>query len=356
MLLMHGNPPPMDVPSHCLYLPISNEATRRSNNADLFIQMKLGGTLFRTLVAAMILLVCRPAIAGPIFPTRGLLIAPKWRGVCDTSTTLDAVGFWSTINRGFNSDQDRFGWAVITGAMVEIARWNGTSSLFALGGVELDADTRNDISFNPRGAFWEEGVMFAHQGTKYDWQLGAIYRCRHDVDNGDPRETIGAFEQRTLIYGSLSARIIGHPTDLFGTRSQTTGWLRGEAYLFREDDRIPLADEGTGRTDFRNIAWTLGGGIKTHVLNLGQNFLYAEGEVNFSCFGKRSGFFERFQRVGTIAEDLYGEIGYETEGNAGRLQLFVSGTSFNDDGSTPAPRDSKFIGVGMHLSGIEFVR
>ncbi len=296
------------------------------------------------------------SVAGPIFPTRGILLAPKWYEKTDTNSTLDHAGFWATIARGIGSDEDRFGWSVTTGAVIEFARWSGTSSLFAFGGMELVSDTRNDISFNPRGAFWEEGVMFARTTPKFDWELGLVYRCRHDVDNGDTRETIGALEQRTLIYGSLSSKIISGPTDILNLHTHTTGWLRGDAYLFREDDRLPINSQGSSTTDFNKLAWTIGGGAKTHLLNLGDNFLYAEAEVNFSAFGKSAGFISRYTEIGTIATDLYGEVGYETSGRVGRLQLFINGTSFTDDGSTPVARNSQFIGLGIHLTAVDFSR
>src|ERR1044071_7564096 len=134
----------------------------------------------RFLVPLALLVLYVPfAAAGPVFPTRGFLISPRWTGKVDTTSVFDHASYWAEVQRGLGSDSDRWGWSISMGAIWEFARWGGNKSLLAFTGMELTADTHNDISFNPRGAYWEEGLMYAVQEPRgFDWSVGSVYRCR----------------------------------------------------------------------------------------------------------------------------------------------------------------------------------
>src|SRR5207249_2000646 len=148
----------------------------------------------------------------------------------------DRAGYWAQLHRGFGSDSDRWGWSVSMGAIWEFARFGGNRSLFAITGMELIADTHNNITFNPHGAVWEEGIVYAEHDRSLDWQLGAMYRCRHDIDNGDPNQYSDVFGGRTLIYCSLAGKAIWKSDKLFGLNIPTKAWLHADAYMIREDN------------------------------------------------------------------------------------------------------------------------
>ena len=90
---------------------------------------------------------CPRATAGPIFPSRGFLLSPKWdtsatdRMIGDTTSVFDHAGYWAQVQRGIGSDSDRWGWSVTMGAIFEIARWDGNKSLSGFTGMELSEYT-----------------------------------------------------------------------------------------------------------------------------------------------------------------------------------------------------------------------
>lgn len=56
---------------------------------------------------------------------------------------------------------------------------------------ELNANSLNDISFNPRQAIWEENLVYLHNLGKFNnkhfiYNINLFHRCKHDIDNLDP--------------------------------------------------------------------------------------------------------------------------------------------------------------------------
>ena len=295
------------------------------------------------------------AIAGPIFPTRGFLMQPRWYGKTDTNSIFDHAGYWAELQRGFNSDSDRWGWSVMMGAIFEFARWQGDKSLFGFTGMELLANTHNDISFKPQGAIWEEGLVYAvHESDRFDWQLGTIYRCKHSIDNSDPDQYSEQGQQRTLIYCSLSGKAIWTAEKLFGLRLPTTAWLHGDAYLIREDYRLPQADDDIG-TEFNHLAWSVGEAFQTKIFEWGVHSVYLMLNTDFSAFSHNTGFLNRFASVAQITFDDHAELGYEFHGRMGRLQVYAGWEQWQDDGQTPIPRNAQFALLGVRMTGADMV-
>ncbi len=295
------------------------------------------------------------AFAGPIFPTRGFLLDPKWTGKTDTTSIFDHASYWAEVQHGFNSDSDRWAWSVSMGGIWEFARWSGERSLFAFTGMELTANNHNDIDFKPRGAMWEEGLVYAvHESSEFDWQIGTIYRCRHDIDNIDPQGYSDINQQRTLIYCSLSGKAIWNSNKLMGMNMPTTAWLHGDAYLVREDYRIPSTDYGMG-TSFQDLAWSVGPAFQSKLVQWNTSSLYLMANVNFTAFGNDSGFISRFGAVSKLTVDTHAEIGYEFHGREGRMQIYAGWEAWEDDGQTPIPRNTQYALLGIRVTGSELV-
>jgi hypothetical protein len=309
----------------------------------------------KILLISLFLMITHAAIAGPIFPTRGFLLDPKWTGKTDSTSIFDHASYWAEVQHGFNSDSDRWGWSVSMGAIWEFARWGGDQSLFAFTGLELIANTHDDIDFKPRGAMWEEGLMYAvHENKDFDWQIGTIYRCRHDIDNIDPAGYSDIDQQRTLIYCSLEGKAIVHSDKLFGLPCLTTSWLHADLYLVREDYRIPASD-GIYGTNFMNLAWSVGPAFQSKLVQWNTTSLYLMINENFTAFGPDSGFFNRFGAVAKLTVDSHAEIGYEFHGREGRMQLYAGWEAWEDDGQTPIPRNTSYALLGIRVTGVDLV-
>jgi hypothetical protein len=304
------------------------------------------------LVIALLAAISQPLLAGPIFPSRGFLMHPRWDGP-DSTIIFGHSGFYSGITRGLGSDSDRWGWTIQIGAILEFARWDGNKSLFAFSSNEIIADTHSDIDFNPRGAIWEEGLQYSvHESSRLDWDAGMIYRCRHDIDNADPEQYNGIGAQRTLIYCSAMGRLLWR-LDSTSVALPITAWLRSDVYAIEEDYRLPYSDGHVG-TSFDKLAWSLQPGILAKLITWNASSIYLFGHATLSAFGSDTGFMQRWKSIDRLTLDAHVEAGYEFHGLASRLQLFAGFEQWQDDGQTPIPRDSRQVLIGFRLVGTEF--
>ena len=291
--------------------------------------------------------------AGPVWPTRGFLMQPKWTGKVDTNSVFDHGGYWANVARGFNSDSDRWAWDISMGAIFEFARWGDDKALVAFTGMELTADLNDAIAFRPRGAFWHEGIFFAEQSSNtFEWQAGTIYTCRHDIDNGDPGQYSDVFGERTLIYCSLSGKAIWNTDKLLGLNSPTTAWLHGDFYLIGEDYRLPRYEQGVG-TDFQAIQWSVGPAFQSKFAQWERSSLYLEANANYTAFGKDT--LNRFKAIKQITVDAHTELGYEIHGRAARIQFYLGWDQWQDDGAVPIPRNAQYVSIGVRTTGTDLV-
>jgi hypothetical protein len=323
--------------------------------------MKSPTTKIRSIAgcSALALLALSPMLsyAGPIFPSRGVVPRPLWMPRDSSrggAISLDRAGFFGGVTRGFGSTGERFAWQIDISALAELWRWGEDASLMAIASQELQSDIYNDIAFNPRGIFWEEGLLFTKRATGFDWQTGFLYRCRHDVDNADPLLRSGYSEQRTLIYMSLPFRVMFDPMDIVG-RNNFEPWVKADIYLIRQDYRIPKRFDGIGN-DFRNLAFGVSTGGNIELARFDKSNFYTRGEASLSLYGANDGFMSRFSTLRSSTLDGRIELGYRSFGRAAAVQYFVSYESLEDDASVPTPANSKFFSVGFRLSGVELSR
>ncbi|HEY3876701.1 MAG TPA: hypothetical protein VGM92_14595, partial [Candidatus Kapabacteria bacterium] len=125
-------------------------------------------------------------------------------------------------------------------------------------------------------------------------------------------------------------------------------------YLVREDYRIPGLDNNIG-TNFQDLAWSLGPAFQSKLIVWQHSSLYAMANVDFTAFGRDSGFISRFGSISKLAVDSHAELGYELHGNAGRIQFYVGWESWQDDGQTPIPRNANSVLLGVRTTGTELI-
>ncbi|MCB0712872.1 MAG: hypothetical protein KDD67_11130 [Ignavibacteriae bacterium] len=151
----------------------------------------------------------------------------------DRIVTLDPLGDTTVQSDGFTllpgarlyGEFARYGngvgathrWNAKMGGYSEFARWDSSWSISIVGTMEVLVDSTNDIEFNPRAIFWEEGLMIA---TSAPWssdesiQFGYTHRCKHDIDNVERITSTDKLPQRTLIYSGPFLRILHRPVKL----------------------------------------------------------------------------------------------------------------------------------------------
>lgn len=202
----------------------------------------------------MLLVVCGAIALAQRFPDRWMTLNPlldSTRQVQQgTLGWMHSVVGWGEFG-GYLSGDREHAWIQRIGALVELVRIGDRSSLAFASEIEFIANPDNDIRFNPRAVFWQEGLLFTYKAGQSFWQLGYYHRCKHDVDNLD----IG--RQRSLIYGSIIGKSL-IPVVLAGWSGGAV--IRGDLYTIRLDDRTPPNDWEDIPNVERLLA-TLGGSI-----------------------------------------------------------------------------------------------
>jgi hypothetical protein len=276
--------------------------------------------------------------AGPIFPSRFVTIAPKLRPQSDPSGAkyLTQHGLWANLQKGFKSAGDRFGWSIAFGGILEFFSWSG-ASLGMQGSIEILADTRNDISFNPQGVNWEEGFIYNQQIGNVELSGGYLHRCVHNVDNLQTTNPEARNMQRTLIYGSLTSRALLRDFYMKGI-GMVSAWVGADYYIVTEDYRYP-EQQIKLQPDVEQLKLSIDGGFSTRIIGRGVASLYAR-------LGGRLAFYSD-----TTITDYRAEFGLNIKGEALTMQIFLGGEGLSDDGGSVIPRPSDFFYLGIRFLG-----
>ncbi len=278
------------------------------------------------------------AIAGPIFPTRSIIMAPQFRSPLDTTkgaVFLKEQGIWGDITKGFQSSGDRFYWSISTGGIIQFVEWEH-SAIYLIGDYEMAADQHSSIYFHPRGIFWTEGVLYMDKIGETEFHTGYINRCHHDIDDLE-NNIVGAGEQRTLIYSSILERGVWRDVNLSGIHS--TLWAQADEYVFREDYHMPDT-ASKPNTDMSRIIASLSAGGK---------FDLPIGSAN--TYLRASGVAAAYNKFQTVTFDARVELGLELIGAGSTMNIFLGAESLQDDGSRPSPVNSKYVYLGFRFMG-----
>jgi hypothetical protein len=254
---------------------------------------------------------------------------------------------WGGVQRGLGSIEERFGWLLDVGAVVELYQWQH-SSLLAVSGMQLNADTHNEISFNPSGVIWEEHLMYATRGEGTNWQFGFAQRCRHDVDNLDIKKSTGEAQQRTLIYSSISGKVVFERATKYGLDVNSS--FDGDLYVIAQDYRLPKSTSAS----LPNMERLIGSAGFTSELSFSghaSSGLYLTQSLTASLFAAEGGIFRKFASVDMVDMDYRMELGYLIPGRGGRMRIFAGWESLADDGTMPIPEHNQYFFLGVRITG-----
>ncbi len=306
------------------------------------VQIIASVTLHHEICNSAFSILAIPCFAGPIFPSRSIILAPQFRSPLDTTKGalfLRQQGIWGNLARGFGSENNRQGWSISTGGILQFVEWQN-AMIYMTGDFDVLADTYNDISFNPRDIFWTEGVCFGYRFDETELAVGYIHRCHHDIDNLDSN-TVGTGERRTLIYGSLMARGVWRDMSFFRRFGiQGSFWAQLDQYLIKQDTRRP--DQSSPRpTDMEKLNSSISVGGKIGFLFLGDISLYLRIVHSFSAYDSYK----------TWVHDSRGELGLEFIGEALSMNVFFGAESLQDDLNRPSPHNSSYSYIGIRFTG-----
>lgn len=293
----------------------------------------------RPLLTSLFLLLASASLAGPLFPARSFILAPKFRDLKDTTKGakfLRQNGLWGNLARGFKSTDERFAWSMSFGGIIQFVE--GENSMFYLqGDADVLSDTHNDIGFNPRAIFWTEGLVYGLRlDSTNELHLGYVHRCKHDIDNLD-KHVVAANEERTLIYGSVMGKYVARDFDFLDINTSTSAQL--DMYLYKQDYRYPYELTGLPPSvDDLNMSLELTGKLDYGMI--GDVTAYFRGQLRFASYN----WFD------FLTVDSRYEVGVEFKGEVTTMDVFFGFENLmNDDMNRPSPVPSDYMYVGFRF-------
>lgn len=270
-------------------------------------------------------LIERGQVTNPLWDQRDPVPAGVVRG-------LHAYGGWFVFGPYLAGDDDH-AWHHEIGGFLELLRTPRTSLLVTTQ-IEFIADPHNEIDFNPRAIFWEEGLVLTRRLRGFDLQVGYYHRCKHDIDNLD----LGV--ERSLVYGSLRGRAIvplaeARPHDAYAAVS-------ADLYTLAWEGREPSAFEGLG-TDWGRLLGSADAIVHVRRSLAGAGVgVYATAYGGLHVYGARDGFFDRFTRLRRAYPHGGVAAGLSLRGRA-TLRLGVEYEYLPDTGIPVIPRGAHLV-------------
>jgi hypothetical protein len=235
--------------------------------------------------------------------------------------------------RGFRSAADERAWTLVVATSLPLKQLR--DSLWLIGVVShlLQANSLNDIGFNPRSARWEEQLVLLWRRKQWSFYGGLLHFCKHEIDNADPPNT----DEPVVGYQPTKRVIILHGP-FGGLRYQhqwTSAWqgaaeVRAFFFAIAKDYRI------RGNDEFRWSRLRTAVAVRFRLLWHG-GLLRKFGELSY--------------RLAMFQAPLMGRHEYRIEIGGAPLALpiafVVYGEQLFDDLSRPFPHPSRSIGVGV---------
>lgn len=252
---------------------------------------------------------------------------------------MHAVGGWGEFS-GYRLVRDNdHAWLQRLGGYVELLRVGNEMSLAFLSDIEFIADPHNDIRFNPRAIFWEEGFLFTQRLKDTYWQLGYFHRCKHDIDNS----ILGI--ERSLIFGSLygAYALLWRPENQF---AEGLFSFRADLYTIRQDDRFPASTRPL-EPNLKKMMGSLGASAhfrKTLASRYWGIYSTFWSTVNF--YGEKEGIINRFDGIRSALFSGGFTLGIALQGNV-HMRLGVSYEYLADAGINPTPGKAHLMSVGV---------
>jgi hypothetical protein len=306
------------------------------------------------IVAAFLAISVATPLCGQLYAHRTLVPVP----LDDTTRSigfLPAIDYFADVQRSSGSAGDDRAWGIRLAGTAELWRVGRGMSVLLSAADEVAANSLKDGGFNPRGISWELGFAVVRRFAAFDWQVGFVHICRHEVDNTDhprmpatPPDYIPT--ERTMSANGPRTALVLRPVALGsvgGRRVQLRGALAGESYHHKWDGRTAPDTTRTMAFD----SWMQAEGAASAAIRL---------EVEL---WRRSALFIRGSGIGVFFRGADGrpvtsgvrsnhriEAGWRMPGSGAALELYVATERLFDDVMMPDPRPSRMTGIGLRLA------
>ena len=262
-------------------------------------------------------------------------------------------------NNSFRNEKDR---VYRLNGILEVYRNNRDIIAFNLSN-ELNANSLNDIGFNPRQSIWEENLTYLHNFGTYNSKyymanVSLFHRCKHEVDNSDSPEGDATKPdyiptKRVIILTGINTGLtvsntryqINKGEDIKNQEIYTNKlryFIKGdlEYYLFSSDIRQP---NDSITYDWSNL-------IASSRINLRLNYnIYKDIHI----FNSNELTLFWFKEVGAKSNYKI-EIGSSIQTKGISLDVFFINQYIFDELAFINQNPSNFIGLGVRLLDINF--
>ena len=307
-----------------------------------------------TVVFALLCAAAATPLGAQLYAHRTLVPVP----LDDTTRArgfMPAIDYFADVQRSSGSAGDDRAWGIRLAGTAEMWRVGRNMSVLITAADEVAANSLKDGGFNPRGISWELGVAIVRRFAAFDWQIGFVHVCRHEVDNTDhPRIPVTppdyAPTERTMSANGPRMSIILRPAVLpsvLGRRVTIRGIVAGESYSHKWDGRT--APDTTPSMAYNS--WIHAQGAASGAVRI-----EADMWKRSAVFVRASGISVLFR--GTTANPVTArlranhriEAGWRLPGAGAAMELYLATERLFDDVMMPDPRPSRMTGVGIRLA------
>jgi hypothetical protein len=256
----------------------------------------------------------------------------------DTTIFIHSVTGWGGFGAYRLARDAEHAWLQQLGAFIELLRIGNDQSLAFTSSIEFIADPHNDIRFNPRATFWEEGFLYTKRTGRGFWQIGYYHRCKHDVDN------LILGKERSLIFGSVLGKYL---LPLKINTDEALAAFRLDIYTLRQDDRIPKHLQSTSLNWKRLLA---SAGANVHVREAGRQLFgwYAGGWFTVNTFGGKESIVIRLDRIRELTFNGGVSAGIALRGKA-HFRIGFTYEYLSDTGINPTPKRANLLSFGVTI-------
>lgn len=304
--------------------------------------------------AAVLSAAAAAPLGGQLYAHRTLVPVP----LDDTTRAvgfLPAIDYFADVQRSSGSAGDDRAWGIRLAGTAEMWRLGRNMSFLISAADEVAANALKDGGFNPRGISWELGAAFVRRFAAFDWQIGFVHICRHEVDNTDhpeipvtPPDYVPT--ERTMSANGPRMSLILRPAVLpsvFGRRVTVRGIVAGESYSHKWDGRT--APDTTPAMAFNS--WKLAQGAASGAVRI-------EAEVwkQSALFIRASGISVLFRAspanpvISKLRANHRVEAGWRMPGSGAAMEVYLATERLFDDVMVPTPRSSRMTGIGIRLA------
>ena len=256
---------------------------------------------------------------------------------------LPSTQFWGEAGLYTAGRDVNHRWEVAIGGAVEALgaeQW----SVYFESSVLLAVDPNNNVAFNPRAFFWNEGLFVAWRSGAAVWTAGLRQLCKHDVDNVELEHETGVEQQRSIIDGGVLAR---WERDAFETSGiALRPLLEAAVTLSTEDQRFPAGTRSIGPSVDAFLG-ALRGRLTADAALSSATRGGLTVDVRGTLLGQSPG--KRFSAVRSLRVEpaLEGFVAFP--GDAASIRVFARYAAMADDFISTPPRSATLVALGLRI-------